>query len=339
MLVFADGEAVVKTLGDKLGVRSSLVALQQFHEALGGMPSLQRVAMIVGPAEIAKPDPAVRGELAQVRPAIAGKSERQAELACRAPVLSVHVGLIARGEAAAVALRLLEGCGNIGVLAFCLHRGHRREPDEKDVVRRACFGGPFRDGHIHAFLRARTFRKAEVLGIDGPPCLPKLAIDDPARLRLIEMDGSRGSRGCFHKCRDGSLGLSRSLGLPGGETLVKLFFFRFHLGGHLLPKSLLVFRKLELGGEGFELLGLLVMQCVMRGDGFGKVGQLRAELVAFVLGRLWRNEGAALELRVFERAMEPDADLPRDFQERERRAMIPGKRVIRGVARTPDFTK
>jgi hypothetical protein len=54
---------------------------------------------------------------------------------------------------------------------------------------------------------------------------------------------------------------------------------------------------------------------------------------------LGRNERAGFEIRVLECAVEPNADLPDDFEHRQGGAVIAGERVVGGISRAADFAE
>jgi hypothetical protein len=196
LLVGADGEAVVEDLLGEAFVGGDLVLLEAGEQALGREPALERVAEVVRPAEIAEPDAAVGGELAEPGAAVGGEDEGQAELADIAPIPVVELDVAGGLEAAAVALGLLEGRGDLEVLAFRFDRAEREQADEEDVVGRALCGGPFGDGHVLALLGAGSLREAQVLGIDGPAGLAELLVDQAAGRGFVEVDvGCRGGGG------------------------------------------------------------------------------------------------------------------------------------------------
>ena len=198
----------------------------------------------------------------------------------------MELDLAGRLETAAVALRLLEGGGDVDVLALRLDRTEREEADEEDVVGRAGGGRPFRDGHVLALLGACSFREAQVFRIDDPAGLAELLVDQPAGRGFVEVDvGCRGGGGLDER-RD-RLGRSADgLGLLGGEARLEGRFFGFRLGGHAFPERLLVLRGLELFLQCAELPGVLVVGGLVVGQLRGEGLQLGAEFVGLVLRAL-----------------------------------------------------
>jgi hypothetical protein len=64
LLVVAQREAVVEGLVLQLLVRSAFIALQEGDEAVGRVPAVERVAEVLGVAQVAEPGAAAGGELA-----------------------------------------------------------------------------------------------------------------------------------------------------------------------------------------------------------------------------------------------------------------------------------
>jgi hypothetical protein len=73
-------EAVDKGLGLEILVGLALVALEQLRKSLGCVPTIEGMAQVLGAAQIAEPDAAAGGELAQVWASIGGEDEGQAVL-------------------------------------------------------------------------------------------------------------------------------------------------------------------------------------------------------------------------------------------------------------------
>ena len=132
----------MERLGLELVVRALFVTLQQRGQAFGCVPAIKRVAKVIFAAYVAEPDAAFGSELAQIRATVGREDEGQTVGVLSAPVLRMQRCLFTRSESTAVAFGLLQGAGDIGVLALGLDRSHRREADEEDVVGRAARGGP-----------------------------------------------------------------------------------------------------------------------------------------------------------------------------------------------------
>lgn len=79
--------------------------------------------------------------------------------------------------------------------------------------------------------------------------------------------------------------------------------------------------------------GLILGQLV--GEGF----KLGAEFLGFVRRWLRRDERAGFEIRILERAVEPDADLPDDLEHRQSGAVVAGERVVGGIPGAADFAE
>ena len=67
--------------------------------------------------------------------------------------------------------------------------------------------------------------------------------------------------------------------------------------------------------------------------------QFSAKLIAFIFWRERRNEYTAPKLRIFERAMKPHAELPRELEHRERCAVVAGEGVVCGIPTPPKLAE
>ena len=72
-------------------------------------------------------------------------------------------------------------------------------------------------------------------------------------------------------------------------------------------------------------------------EGLAENQKFGAELIALVLWWLRRDKRAGLESWVREGAMEPDAQLPRELEGGEGRAMVADDRVRRRITTPSDF--
>jgi hypothetical protein len=180
-------EPVGKGLALELCVRAVFVTLQESGEALWRIPAVEGVAQVVRTAQVAEPDTAPGGELPQEWTPIRGEGRRNTVRAIRPPVLGVQHGFRRRREPAAVALGLLQRCRHIHILAFGFHHRHGGQSDEQHVVSRSAVRGPFGNGKVFIFLGASALRVDQGRGVRDPAGLPKLLIDQLARLRLIEV--------------------------------------------------------------------------------------------------------------------------------------------------------
>lgn len=254
-----DGEAEVESLAGELPVGGGFIAIEQRRKPFRGMPSLQGIAEIIRAPQIAKPDAAVGGELAQKGTAIGRKDEGKTELPCSAPVLRMHDGFIRWNETAAVPFRLLERRRDVDVFPLCLHRCQWCEANEKDVIRRAGGGGPLGDGHALSLLGPGAFGVTQIFRVHDPAGLPKLAVDESARLGLVELHVGGGGIGGADEGRNRRGRLRSGLCLLRRETQVEFLLFRIGFSGHFLPKCLLILCLPELRSQGFDLLPLFLM--------------------------------------------------------------------------------
>ena len=222
LLVVAQRETVVEGLVLELLVRAVFVALQEGREALRRVPAVEGVAKVLGTAQVAEPDAALGGELAQEWAPVRREGERNAVGAIRPPVLGVQHGFRRGREPAAVALGLLQRRRHIDVLALGLHHGDGCQSDEQHVVGRAAVRGPLGDRQVLVLLGASALRVDQGRGVRGPAGLPELLIDQLARLGLVEVDRRRRGVRRGDERGHGLPGLRGGLGLLGGEPLLQV---------------------------------------------------------------------------------------------------------------------
>jgi len=151
-----------------------VVGLKQVHQAVGGVPAIQRAGMIGAEAKVLEPDSALFLQLAQERTTISGEHEGDLVFV-PGPARARLVAL--RGEAATVTACLGEAPGNIFDVAFGLGDAQRREANEKNIIRGPARSGPLSDGAVQAALCARAAGEGQFLGTYLPTRLPELAID------------------------------------------------------------------------------------------------------------------------------------------------------------------
>ena len=247
--------------------------------------------------------------------------------------------LFTGGKTATVALGLLQRAGDIGVLAFDFNRSHRREADEEDVVSRAARGRLLGDRQVLPLLGACTISISDCRGVSLPTRLTELLVDEFPGLGLIEMNrGSGGVRGC-DECGHGLFRLRDGQRLLCSQLLCESRLGAFGFDRHLFPEGLFVLSLAEPGFCGFEVLHGFVMSGSILLKLFGKTREFSAQVVGLDPWSKWRNEGAGLECRILESAVEPDANLSRDLECCERSTVIADQRMAGGVACPPDFAK
>ena len=248
-------------------------------------------------------------------------------------------GFGAWDETAAAASGLLQGGGHVGVLALGLDCAEGGEPDEEGVVGGAALGGPLRDGQVLALLRTRTGRVPEGCGVDRPPRLAQLAVDQLAGIGLIELNGGGGGVARADERGDARLGLLCGMRLQRRQLRGQGRLGVLRLLGQLLPESLLVLGRSELRLHGLKLLDRILTCSSVFGEFIGEALQLGAHVSGSGGGSLGRDEGARLVRRILDRAVEPDTKLPSDLQRREGGTVIPRQRMARRVASAPHLAK
>jgi hypothetical protein len=312
------------------------VLLEEGGEAVGGVPAGQRGASGCGGCGVEEPDPALGLELAEVGAAVGGEEEGEDVLAPGAARGELVGG---EGVAAAVALGLLEGGGDVLGLALGLDDSDRLEAAEQDVVGGAGRSGPFGDGEVFSLLRADAFAVGELDAVDLPTGQAELGVDEAAGGRFVEVEGVGGAGGVFDdgggvggRCGGGG-------GLERGELLSEVGLGCGCLGGEVLPNGALFGVLLGalfggealFGGGGGRNLGCLGRRLLS--------GELFAEALQFVgegdalSPRISRGDkGACLKGGSGEGTVEPDAEGAGGAEEREGFAVVALEAVYSGVA-------
>src|SRR5439155_9267404 len=168
LLIVARREPVGEGLALELLVRTVLVALQERRETLRRIPAVESVAQVLGTAQIAEPDAALRGKLSQEWAPIRREGKRNAIGTICPPVLSVQRDFRRGREATTVALGLLQCRRNINVLAFGFHYRDGCQADEQHVVGWSAVRGPFGNREVFVFLGASALRVDQGRGICNP---------------------------------------------------------------------------------------------------------------------------------------------------------------------------
>ena len=99
-----------------------VVRVEQVEEARGGVPTTERARMVGGVAEILKPDAAFLLQLGEIRAAVGGEDEGDAETAPRA---AGHGFRSAGRVAATVAVCLGQAARDVETMALGLGNGYR----------------------------------------------------------------------------------------------------------------------------------------------------------------------------------------------------------------------
>ena len=195
LLVGPQRKAKVKCRVVQARMGSHFVGLQQVLEPGRAVPAVQGQAAVFRLAQVAKPDAALGGQLAQIRPAVGREHKGNAVLGLVAPMAFVQQCLAAGAKGAAVALGLLQGARYIDVLALGLHHGDGAQALKQHIVGRVAFAGPFGNRHMAATLGARAFAVAQGGGVGLPAGLAQLRVDDAAGLGLVELHLRGGAGG------------------------------------------------------------------------------------------------------------------------------------------------
>ena len=142
---------------------------------------------------------------------------------------------------------------------------------------------------------------------------------------------SRDERG------DGFFRLRSGQRLLRSQLLCERCLGVFGFDRHLFPEGLFILGLAKLGFRGFEVLHDFMTGGAMLLQLLGQTRKFGAKVVGLVPWSLRRDEGAGLECRVLEGAVEPDANLPGELECREHGAMISDQRMTGGVACSPHF--
>lgn len=166
----------------------------------------------------------------------------------------------------------------------------------------------------------------------GGVCLPaggaQLLVDQLAGVGFAQLQvpcgRAGGGGGALHALR----GLGGGLRLHGAHALIQGVAFALGLGGHLFPEGTLVF-----GLRGGAMLVACGFQLGAQRIQFG------LQLLAFVDRRARRQEGTALECRIGEGPLEPDAEPPSQAQGEQCRAVVAGELMVGVVSGHAHFVE
>ena len=184
LLVGAQRKAEVERLRLERGRRGVLIDLKQPGKPFRRRPVDERAAMVGGAARIAEPDAALGLDLLQVGAAVGGEDEGHPVLAPRpASEMRNLRSLRCRSSSARPdRWRPRHSCAAASPRprrpASSRRTGRSRQGRSRSAIRQSPYCGPW---------RARALRVAQGLGVGLPAAVPKLLVDQGARLGLVEV--------------------------------------------------------------------------------------------------------------------------------------------------------